>query len=384
VRVLILGAGFAGLQAAHDLAPLGAAGKLDVTLIDRAPAFQMGFAMQWALDGRRGPDGGRREYPPKSSAHVRHVRAAVRAIDTQSKSVATDAGDFPYDRLVLALGAELTMEDVPGLAGAGHNLYAMDTVMRFRQELAKVEGGTVLVSIVATPYKCPPAPFEYALLIDEALRRAGVRDACGVVVTSPEGQPMTVAGEEVGEKVREMLADRDIEFRPRHRLTRVDGAARTAHFEGQSDLPFALLAAVPTHRAPAVVRQAGLADESGFVPVELGTFKTRQEGVFAVGDMAGLRLPGGGHHPKAGVFAELQGAAVASAIAAEVGGGRAVTYRGHGVCFMEVGGGRAAMADANLLAPDGPRFRLDEPGPAALEAKVNFERERLDRWFGEQ
>lgn len=380
VRVVILGAGFGGLQVAHDLDPLAAQGKLEVTLIDRASHFQLGFALQWALDGRRPPEGGRRAYPPGGAKHVRFVSADAKSLDLTGKAVVTDNGRFPYDRLIIATGAELTLDHVEGLSAGGYDLYAMESVLRMKQALAGVEAGRVVVAIAGTPYKCPPAPFEYAILIEELLRRQGVRDACEVVVASPEPQPMKVAGPEVGQQVAELLASRGIDFLPKHRLVKVNGGR--AHFEGAKELEFVLLGAVPKHRAPLVVREAGLTDATGFVAVELGTFRTEHNGVFAIGDVAGIQLPGGSPHPKAGVFAELQGAAVAHTIAQEVNGGSAPAYLGHGVCFVDVGGGQAAMADANLLAPGGPRFRLDPPGEAPLDAKAAFERERLARWFG--
>ncbi len=382
LKVVILGAGFGGLQAALGLEPLAARGDVQVTLIDRAPAFQMGFAMQWALHGRRGPEAGRRAYPPASLPHTRFVSARATAIDLEGRAVVTDEGGHPFDRLVIATGAELSMDHVEGLAYGAFNLYSMDSVLRLKEELHKLQRGRVVISITGTPYKCPPAPFEYAFLIDDILRSRRVHSALEVAVTSPEAQPMTVAGPEVGAALAELMANSDISFFPNHRLERVDEGRKEAHFEGGAVLPYSLLAAIPRHRAPEVVRACGLADASGFVPVELGSFRTKVDGVFAVGDVAGVRLPGGSPHPKAGVFAELQGAAVASQIDAEVQGGKPAPYLGHGVCFIDMGGGQAALADANLLAEGGPRFRLDPPGAGALDAKTQFEVERLRRWFG--
>jgi sulfide:quinone oxidoreductase len=153
-------------------------------------------------------------------------------------------------------------------------------------------------------------------------------------------------------------------------------------YENGAELPYTILAAVPTHRAPKVVRDAGLTDASGFVPVELGTFRASVPDVYAIGDVAALKLPGGGPHPKAGIFAEAQGIAVAQALAAKMAGAESSPYPGVGVCYVETGRGMAAPAVISLLEPGGPSARMDAPSPDGLARKAEFERERFDRWFG--
>ncbi len=380
-RVVILGGGFAGLTLAIELDSLAESGRAEVTLVERMPTFQMGLAMEWVLAGRRGRDEGERPYSALRARHVRFVQEEVMAIDTSAQVVHTKAARLPYDHLVVALGAELAPELVPGLAEASYNLCDMTSVEKLTAALGRVDRGTVAILVAAVPFKCPPAPYEYAFLIDDALRRRGVRDHVRVIVATPEPQPMPVAGKVVGDAIKAMLADRGIEFLPGHKVKAVDVARHAAAFEDGSLLAYDVLAAMPPHRAPKVLRDAGLTDPSGFVPAKLGTFETAVRNIHAVGDVAALKLSNGNPHPKAGVFAEAQALTVARAIAAQIGPGDRAEYTGRGVCYVDVGQEKAVTAEASLLDPAGPKIVLSPPSKAGLEDKARFERDRLRRWF---
>jgi len=381
-RIVILGAGFAGLTLAAELDGLASEGKADVTLVDRARDFSMGLNLQWAFAGRRSPQEGQRMYASLRPRHVRFLHDEVVAVDTANRVVRTRSASLPYDRLVVALGAELAPEAVPGLAEGAYNLFELESVLQFREAVRRWEGGTLLIAIAAVPFKCPPAPYEYAFLVDDALRVRGVRDAVRLVLTTPEPQPMPVAGKAVGDAVRGMLAERGIEYLPGHKPNAVDAANRRVTYENGAAIDYGLLAAVPPHRAPKVLRDAGLADASGFVPVDLGTFRAAVPDVYAVGDVAAIRLPTGSPHPKAGVFAEGQALAVARRLAAEVLGEEPPSYLGRGTCYVETGRNEAAPAEIRLLEEGGPAARIEAPSTKGLESKRQFEAERLERWFG--
>jgi sulfide:quinone oxidoreductase len=179
-----------------------------------------------------------------------------------------------------------------------------------------------------------------------------------------------------------LLADVGIEYRPGHKPSSVDPVERRISFENGTELEYGILGAVPPHRAPKVVRDAGLADASGFVPVELGTFRTSAPDVYAVGDVAALKLPNGSPHPKAGVFAEAQALTVARHLAAAIAGAEKTPYAGRGTCFVDVGRAMAAPAEIDLLAEGGPQFRIDPPSSRGLDEKRKFETDRFERWFG--
>ena len=381
-RVVVLGAGFAGLTIAKELDALVGEGKADVTLVERNAQFSMGFNMQWVLAGRRAPEEGERDYASLRPRHVRLVHDEAVAIDTAERTVRTKSRLLPYEHLVVALGAELAPELVPGLAEAAYNLCELSSMLQFRSALRRFDGGTITIAVASVPFKCPPAPYEYTMLIEDLLRERGVRERGRLVLTTPEPQPMPVAGKAVGDAVRAMLAERGIEYLPGHKPASVDAAARIVTYENGASLTYDLLAAMPPHRAPRVVRDAGLTDVSGFVPVELGTFRTKSPNVYAVGDSAAMKLPNGNPHPKAGVFAEAQALVLARNLAAEIQGGEATPYAGRGVCYIDVGRGMAASAEISLLTDSGPKALIDPPSAKGLELKRQFERERFTAWFG--
>ncbi|HET6954004.1 MAG TPA: FAD/NAD(P)-binding oxidoreductase [Acidimicrobiales bacterium] len=116
------------------------------------------------------------------------------------------------------------------------------------------------------PYKCPAAPYETAFLAEALLRRRGVRDRVPMDIYTPEPYPMPTAGPVLGQALAAMLAERGITLHPEHSVERIDPAARELVLAGGERVGYDLLAGVPPHRAPEVLRASGLAAETGFVP----------------------------------------------------------------------------------------------------------------------
>jgi sulfide:quinone oxidoreductase len=162
----------------------------------------------------------------------------------------------------------------------------------------------------------------------------------------------------------------------------VDSSTRRISFANGSTADFDLLVYVPTHRAPDVVREAGLTDGSGWIPVDRGTLETRFPGVFAIGDVTTIPLTLGKPLPKAGVFAHAQAEVVAGNIAqAWTGRGARRAFDGHGECFLETGDGRAAFGSGNFYGEPVPSVRLHSPSRWWHWAKVLFEKRWLYEWF---
>jgi sulfide:quinone oxidoreductase len=179
-----------------------------------------------------------------------------------------------------------------------------------------------------------------------------------------------------------MVEQKGIAYHPEHQVTRVDPAARRIDFANGASASFDLLVYVPSHRAPAVVREAGLLDESGWVPVDRHTLETRHPGVYAIGDVTGIPLKLGKPLPKAGVFAHYQGEVVARNIARSVTGrGRPARFDGSGECFIETGDHKAGFGKGNFYAEPTPRIALRSVGYRWHIGKVLFEKNWLRRWF---
>lgn len=380
MRVVILGGGFGGLAAADELRRrLGEA--VEITLLDRRPSFRMGFRKIWLLVGRCGPEDGVRRRQELAARGIRFVQAEVVAIDLERRTVRTAEGELAWDYLVVALGAEPRPDLVPGLpeTPGAFNLYDAESALAAGEALRRLERGRVLVAVLGLPYKCPPAPYEAALLVDERLRQEGRRAGVALAVTTPQPASLPVAGPAGCEALEGNLALRGIDFLPRRVPRRVRPGA--VEFEDGEE-PFDLLLAVPPHRPPRVVAESGLVGPGGWVEVDRWTLRTAHPRVFAVGDVTVLPMANGQPLPKAGVFAEAQGRSAASAIAAELAGGEPEPFKGEGACFIELGGGLATLVQGDFLAEPEPRVQVLPPSPVYLEEKRRFEEERLRAWFG--
>jgi sulfide:quinone oxidoreductase len=165
-------------------------------------------------------------------------------------------------------------------------------------------------------------------------------------------------------------------------VTDVDPRARRLTFANGATAEFDLLVYVPPHRVPTVVREAGLTNETGWIPVDRGTFETRFRGVYAIGDVVTVPLSIGKPLPKAGVFAHGE-AEVVSANIADGWSGRAArrVFDGGGECFVETGDGRAGFGSGNFYGEPTPQVTLREPSRWWHWGKVLFERRWLWKWF---
>jgi sulfide:quinone oxidoreductase len=375
--ILVLGGGVGGLTAANALRK-----RLDgshrVVLVDKHGEHLFAPSLLWLMVGQRRPAQLTRDLRTLVHPGVEVVQAAVREIDPDHGLVRLDGQELGYDALVIALGADLAPDAMPGFASAAHNFFDLDGAAGLWQVLQGFAGGRVVVAVSTLPYKCPAAPYEAALLLDDALRRRGLRERSEVHVFTPEPAPMPVAGRDMGEAVVALLEQRGIGFHPNRPLESIDPEHRELVFKDAAREPFDLLAAVPPHRPPEAIRQSPLANEAGWVPVDKHTLRTRFERVYAVGDVASVTLANGRPLPKAGVFAHAEALAVAQTVAADLQGGTAAAFDGLGYCWVELGAGKAGFAVGNFYAEPNPDIRLRTPGPLWHIGKVLFER----AWMG--
>lgn len=378
-RTLVLGAGFGGITVSTELKRL-LGDEHEVVLVDRAEEFSMGLRKLWELVGHATiADGSRpRELLREHGIDLR--RGEISAIDPAARSATVNGEVIEADYLVIALGAVQRPDLVPGLAEHGHDIWSTAGIPGAASALAGFESGKIVVLIAGAPYPCPPAPFECVLHVDEQLRARGIRDGAQLAVATLQPMLMPNAGEAGSAWMAEQLTARDISFQVGSKVERVEPGV--VHF-AESELEFDLLFAIPPHRAPDVVREAGLLAENGWMAVDPGTFATTHERVFAVGDVNLIPLANGLPLPKAGIIAELEGARVAAAIvAAERGGPQPEPFDGIAACYVEMGPSAAARVDAEWYTAPAPLVSIAEPSAENAAAKRRFESERLERWFG--
>lgn len=378
--IVVLGGGMGGLVAAHRLAREQGGHK--IVLVERDLVHRFAPSFLWVLSGARRPEQLTADLHRLTRHGVELVQAEVQTIDPDTGRVGTSTGSIPYDRLVIALGAELAPDALPGFDAAAHNVYTLQGAVSAGHALEDFEGGRVAVLVSRLPYKCPAAPYETALLAEALLRRRGVRSRTSIDIYTPEPFPMPTAGRVLGEALQGILEQRGISFHPGASVERIEpGTSELVLGDGER-VGYDLLLGIPPHRAPAPVRESGLAAESGFVPVDRATLATKAEGVFAIGDVTTIPVAGGKFLPKAGVFAHGQAEVVARRIAAELHGrAPSDTFDGKGACFVEMGDGIAAYATGDFYAEGEPQVRLRRPSRRWHLAKVAFERYWLWRWF---
>lgn len=379
--ILVLGGGVGGLVAANELRQrLG--NEHQVILVDKDAKHIFWPSLLWLQVGLRAPADFVRDLTLLERKGIQVVRGQVQKIDPAQKSVQVDGKELKADFLVVSLGAQLAPELIPGLAQAGHNLYSLEGATAIRDQRKSVTKGTVVVLTARTPFKCPAAPSEAAMLLDYDLRKRKLRDRVGVSVYTPEPGPMMVTGPEVSAGVRQLLEEREIAYHPQHQVTEVNNSTKTLHFANGAQAQFDFLVYIPPHMVPPVVREAGLTGESGWVPVNRNTMETRFPGVYAIGDVTGIPLAVGMPLPKAGIFAHREAEAVAQTIAAQVAGhGDSGTFDGHGECFIEVGGGKAGFGRGNFYAEPRPDIKLHQPTRYWHTGKVLLEKDWFRRWF---
>jgi sulfide:quinone oxidoreductase len=379
--ILVLGGGIGGVVAASRLREQ-LAREHRVILIERETAHLFQPSLLWLMLGWRRPEQIQRPLSRLARHGIEVVQGNVDRIDPVRRAVSVNGRELVGDYLIVVLGAELAPKTVPGLAEAGHNLYTLAGATALSAARARFTHGKLVLLVSRMPFKCPAAPYEAALLLEYDSRRRGVRDRVSIDVYTPEPGPMPVAGEEVSRQVRHMVESKNIGYHPGHEVKHVDAQTKTIEFANGATAAFDLLVAVPPHRAPQVVRDAGLTAESGWVPVDRATLATKHPGVYAIGDVTGIALSIGKPLPKAGVFAHGEAEVVAHAIAAKIGGrDSAPRYVGNGECFLETGDGRAGLGRGNFFAEPAPRVRLHAPSRWLHWAKVWYEKYWLYRWF---
>ena len=372
-RILVLGAGFGGLELATSLSE--AFGEdAGVTLVERADSFVFGYSKLDLMFGHAEPAAVRLPYADVAKPGVRLMRETVTAIDPEARRVTTDAGEHEADLLVVALGADYALDATPGLAEGGHEFYSVAGAERVRDVLPTFTRGHAVVGVCGAPFKCPPAPSEAALLLHDHLVERGLRQDCRISLVMPFDTPVPPSAD-TSAALLAAFDERDIEFVGGSKVASLEPGRKVALLADGREIAYDLFLAVPQHRAPDVVLESGMA-EDGYVPVDSRTLETRHPGVYALGDVATVGVP------KAGVFSEGAARVVAAAIVARrTGGAPPEGFDGRGACYVEFGAGRVGRVDVDFLSGPKPTGTFAEPSRELVAEKRRFGATRRARWF---
>jgi sulfide:quinone oxidoreductase len=379
--ILILGGGVGGLATSNSLKEKLGSG-VRVKLIERKANFQFPPSYPWLMLGMRKPEQVQKSLDGLKKKGIEVVNDEVISIDTPNRRVRTKGDTFNFDYLVIALGAEYAPDLVPGFKEYAQHIYDLESAIRFKEAIGNFSGGTIAVGVSRTPFKCPAAPYETALLLDYYFKKKGLGDKTRIQFFTPEGLPLPSAGPDIGNGTAELMKSRGIDFRFKVKLKEVKSGK--AFFDDGSTIPFDLLCAVPPHRCPQAVIDAGLVDQSGWIPVDPTTMQTKYEKIYAIGDVTSVPTPSGfvPYLPKAGVFAHRQAEVVAHNIAVETGGrGTKKAWDGGGACFLMTGGAQAAFVKGTWFSQPHPDVKYHAPSRVYYMQRVLFEKYWMHHWF---
>ncbi len=379
--ILILGGGIGGVvvatQLRKQLAP-----KHHIILIERDDKYVFSPSLPWLMTGTRRRKDISRPRTKLLGLGVQIIKGSIDSIDAEQRSIEVNGQTLVGDYIVIALGAEMAAETIPGLSEAGHTFYTLEGAEQLNEARLKFKAGKIVVLVSSVPFKCPAAPVEAALLLENDCRKRNIRNAVQVDIYTPEPGPMSLSGPENSRQLRAMVEAKEVGYHSEHTVTAVDAANKKITFSNGVSVDFDLLVYVPPHRAPKAVRDAGLTGESGWIPVDKYKLTTSFPQVYAIGDVTGIKLSVGKPLPKAGVIAHGQAEVVANNIVYEIAGkGRPKLFDGHGACFIETGNGKAGMGNGNFYAEPKPEMKLYKPGYLMHLGKVAFEKYWLFKWF---
>ena len=334
-RVVIIGGGVGGTLTANLLSKeLGKNARITIVDPTGMHAYQPGF-----LYAALGQANGRwlaRDERLLLRGDVELIIDAAAHIDPGASVVDLARGaSIPYDFLVLAAGARLVPEQVPGMLEGAYDFYSLDGALRLREALRSFKGGRILIGIAGIPYKCPPAPVEFTLMLDRYLRERGIREKSEVTLLSPLNRAFTI--ESASKLVQPIMEKRGIELATFFNVESVDPSAGTVESLEGEKREYDLLVLVPPHRGQAFVESSGLAGPGGWIPTDPRTLQHKQQSrIFAIGDGTDLPIS------KSGSTAHFEAPVIASRITSVIRGMQPEeSYGGRVMCFLETGDGRA-------------------------------------------
>ncbi len=347
-RVVVLGGGVGGTLVANLLdKELGK--DVHVTVVDPTGMhdYQPGY-LYVALGEASGHWLSRDERTLLRKGVDLAIEEAVRIHPEAQTVQLARGGSLEYDYLVIATGARLIHDSIPGLAEGSFGFYSLGDAERLREELRRFTGGRLLIGVAGIPYKCPPAPVEFTMMVEEYFRKRGIRDKSSVTLLSPLNRAFTI--ESASKLIAPIMEQRGIELETFFNVESVDASAGTVSSLEGDTREYDLLVLVPPHRGAQVVIDSGLGDASGWLPTDKHTLNVEgHERIFGLGDATNLPIS------KSGSTAHFEAPVIASRIASLVHGtAPKENYGGRVMCFLETGNGQATALRFDYEHPPVP------------------------------
>ena len=382
-RIVILGGGTGGTLTANRLRHHYWRPETEITVVDQNNTHVYQPGLLFVPFGLAHDDEIVRSRQRQLKKGIEFVEQGIDRVDLDRDTVVlADGSELPYDVLVVATGATLTLNETEGLTGEGWNktvftFYDLPGAVGLARALERFEGGRLVVNVVDMPIKCPVAPLEFCFLADSYFIERRIRDRVELIYATPLDAAFTkpvAAG-----KLKGLLAEKNIELITEFNTGEVDGASgKLIGYDGR-EVPFDLAVVVPLHSgADYVGRSPGLGDDLNFVPTDPATLQSKaRPNVFAIGDATNVPAS------KAGSVTHFEGEVLVQNIIAFLEGEDLDTsYDGHANCFIETGFGKALLIDFNYETEPLPGHFPGQVGmPLLKESRLNHLGKLMFQWF---
>jgi NADPH-dependent 2,4-dienoyl-CoA reductase/sulfur reductase-like enzyme len=361
-RVVVIGGGFAGASCARALRQ--AAPRVAVTLVEPNPTFTACPFSNAVIAGLRELPAQRFTYERVAADGVTIARALATGVDPAARSVTlADGARLPYDRLVLAPGIDIRWGALPGYDEAAaaqlpHAWRAGEQTLLLRRQLeAMPDGGLVVISAPANPFRCPPGPYERASLIAHYLKAKKPRSKLIILDAKDAFSKQRLFQTAWAELYSGLL-----EWVPLSKggnVTSVDPGTRTLVTDfGRHQAQVANV--IPPQKAGRIAEVAGVADRTGWCPIDPATFEsTLQAGIHVIGDAAIA-----GAMPKSAFAANSQAKTCAAAVAQLLAGAVPSTPKLINTCYSLVAPDYG-ISVAGVYQPSGGQL-VDVPGSGGV------------------
>lgn len=383
-RLLVLGAGTAGTTLVNKMRKKLPEDRWAITVVDPRSEHHYQPGYLFIPFGDYTP---LQVTKPQKELLPQGVRWVTKAVDQivpeESRVRLEDGSTLEYDQLVIATGTTPRPDQTPGMDGPEwrksiFDFYTLEGAVALRDHLARWEGGRLVVHITEMPIKCPPAPLEFTFLADSHFRDRGMRDNVEIIFVTPLDGAFTkpIASAQLGG----MLEERDISVETDFYIEQIDNDKKALVSYDEREIPFDLLVTVPLNMGADFVARSGLGDELNYVPVDPGTFLSKDwDNIFAIGDASDIPTS------KAGSVAHFAVEVFVENFLHHIEGEEMpVRFDGHTNCFVESGGGKAMLIDFNYDTQPLPgKYPVPVVGPFSLlkETWVNHLGKLAFKWI---
>lgn len=361
-KIVIVGAGAGGGLTASRLRKLlkkpMANGEIEITVIDKngTTDFQPSYTLV-AL-GNRDPSQISVGIENFNKTGIKSIKGEVTEVDPKDRNVTVSDKKIPYDILVLSPGVKFDEKSFPGYENAYH-FWDMKNAMKLRQKLSEFKSGKIVISVTSQVYKCPPVPWEMAMMLDDYFRMKGIRDKVSITVAHWAEKPMAMFGPVISDPVAKWLSEKNIETINKFMPVEIDGEAKKLKGDNGDVIDYDLAIVAPPHKPPDFISaNPDIVSKSGWLDSNIKNFRTSKfDDIYGIGDAISPSVGLG----MAGVFAHFQADTVASFIASDVlGSYEPIPYNTLGLCASDTGdAGWVAYCDfkdkltvPNTLFPD--------------------------------